>query len=434
MTYDLVIEGNVFYKDKLQKCCVGIFEGKITDVKKVLKGEINIDVGDKLVLPGAIDPHVHFRDPGFPQKEDFTSGSLSAVFGGVTTVFDMPNTKPPVTTASDVAEKYLAVRGKSHIDYGLYCGLGHKTRVDRAALVAAAFKIYLGETTGDMGVDNDELLKKGLSEIIASNIPVSIHCEDPKSLPGWTPPKGEPKDTLDYNRHKPEELETATIKKLARLNLKGIHIAHISSPASVEAKPADFTCEVTPHHMFLNERMGLKTHGKMNPPLRSLSASFGLLTALLDGKIDIVASDHAPHTPEDKDLKFAEAPAGVPGVETMVPMLLMKVRKGELPLERFVKVVSQRASEIFKLPSKGSIEVGKDADIMTVDLREALIIKAKNLHSKCGWTPYESMPAVFPRRVFLRGQQVVQDWELVGDKGWGLPISRAEPKPAPTPK
>jgi len=430
MELELVIEGNVFYKDKLQKCCVGICEGKITDIKKVLKGEVNLDVGDKLVLPGAIDPHVHFRDPGFPQKEDFSSGSLSAVFGGVTTVLDMPNTKPPVTTASDVAEKYLAVKGKSHIDYGLYCGLGHKTRVDRAALVAAAFKIYLGETTGDMGVDNDELLKSGLTEIIASKIPVSIHCEDPKALAGWMPPKGAPKDTIDYNKHKPEELETATIKKLAGLGLKGIHIAHISSPASIEAKPADFTCEVTPHHMFLNERMGLKAHGKMNPPLRSLSESFGLLTALLDGKIDIVASDHAPHTIEEKDQRFAEAPAGVPGVETMIPLLLMKVRKGELPIERFVKVISQRTAEIFNLPSKGRIEVGMDADIMTVDLREAIIIKANKLHSRCGWTPYESMPAVFPKRVFLRGQEVVQDWELVGDRSWGLPISRIIPKPS----
>jgi len=430
MAHELVIEGNVFYKDKLQKCCLGIADGKIVEVKKVLTGETTIDVGDKLVLPGAIDPHVHFRHPGFPQKEDFTSGSLSAVFGGVTTVLDMPNTRPPVTTASAVAEKYLAVKGKSYIDYGLYCGFGPKTNVDRAALVCAAFKIYLGETTGEMGVDNDELLVKGMSEIMTTGLPVSVHCEDPLAINNWTPPKGEPKDTIDYNKFRPEEFESATVKRLSELkDVTAVHIAHLSSMASLAAKPASFTCEVTPHHLFLNERMGLKSRGKMNPPLRPLSTASDLWNALLSGKIDIVASDHAPHTIEEKDLPFNEAPAGVPGVETMVPLLLMKVRKNELHIERLVDIMARKTSAIFKLPHKGSIEVGMDADIMTVDMREASTIRARNLHSKCGWTPYEGIPAVFPKRVFLRGQQVVQDWEFVGDKAWGLPISRAEPKP-----
>jgi dihydroorotase len=342
----------------------------------------------------------------------------------------MPNTKPSVTTASDVAEKYLAIKGKAHIDYGLFCGLGERTRVDRAALVATAFKVYLGETTGNLGVDNDDILVKGLNDIMASGLPVSVHCEDPKALKDWKPPTGEPKDTIDYNRSRPEEIEAATVKKLAGLkDVKGLHIAHLSSRLSLEAKPADFTSEVTPHHMFLNERMGLKARGKMNPPLRSLATASDLWRALVDGRIDLVASDHAPHTIEEKDLRFVEAPAGVPGVETMLPLLLHKLRNNELHIERLVRIVSQRAAEVFKLPTKGRIEVGMDADIITVDLRAAGTIKARNLHSKCGWTPYEGMPAVFPRRVFLRGQQVVQDWEFVGDASWGQPLSRAKEGP-----
>ena len=341
----------------------------------------------------------------------------------------MPNTKPPVVTASDVAEKYLKVKGRSHIDYGLYCGLGERTNVERAALVATAFKVYLGETTGGMGIDNDELLAKAMAEMMATGLPVSVHCEDPKALKDWKPPKDDPKDTIDYNKSKPEELEAATIKKLAALkDIKGLHIAHLSSRLSLEVRPASFTCEVTPHHMFLNERMGLKCRGKMNPPLRSIGSSSDLWRALIECRIDIVASDHAPHTVEEKDQRFIDAPAGVPGVETMLPMLLMKVRNNELSIERLVKVTSQRTAEIFKLPTKGRIDVGMDADIITIDMREAGSIRARNLHSKCGWTPFEGMPAVFPKRVFLRGQQVVQDWEFVGDKAWGLPISRAEPK------
>jgi dihydroorotase len=430
MKYDLVIEGNVFYKDGLTKCCIAVEDGVVKEVKKVLKGRTHLDVGDKLVLPGAIDPHVHLREPGFTEKEDFSTGTLSAVFGGVTTVLDMPNNRPPTTTVSALVDKFERVKGRANVDYGLFCGLSPKTKVGKAAPLSSGFKIYLGETTGDLHVRDPVLLKGALAEMAEHGSPVSIHCEDPLYMP--KPPKvpGSIKGPVEYNKARPEEMEAATVRMVTSLEearRAKVHIAHISSPSSLEAMTAGSTCEVTPHHIYLSATNGLKAKGKMNPPLREEPTTQSLRKAYYDGRIDIVASDHAPHTIEEKEVDFAEAPAGVPGVETMLPLLLYAVRSSELPIERVVDSTSRRTAQIFRIEAKGAISKGMDADIITIDLRKVVKIRGAKLHSKAGWTPFEGHDGIFPKNVFLRGQQVIQDWEFVGDQRWGLPLKVGVP-------
>jgi len=430
MKYELVLEGNLYYNKQLIKGCIGIEDGQIKAVKKILKGETHLDVGDKLVLPTAIDPHVHFRDPGFPDKEDFSTGSLSAVFGGVTTVLDMPNTRPAVITAGRLKDKFEAIKGRSHVDYGLFCGLGPRTVIEKAVPLASGFKIYLGETTGDMRTDDDDLLKRSLAEMAKHPLPVTIHCEDKACLPDLPRSQKAPKDPIDHDRLRPEALEGATVKKVSSLKEAKeakVHIAHVSSIQSLEAKAKSFTCEVTPHHMFLAADRSLKAYGKMNPPLRNADTASNLRTALNNGTIDIVASDHAPHTREEKEAPFVNAPAGVPGVETMVPLLLKSLKGQGISLGRLVDAITFRSSQIFGLEGKGAIAKGMDADIMTVDLREEVKVKGDRLHSKVSWSPFEGQPVIFPKNVFVRGMQVIHDWEFVGDKGWGRPVKEGVP-------
>lgn len=430
MRYELVIEGNVFVKEALIKCCIGIDEGTIRAVKKVLKGERHLDLGDKLVLPGIIDPHVHFRDPGFPQKEDFTTGSLSAALGGVTTVLDMPNTSPPVTNAGRLRDKFETIKGRSFVDYGLFLGLGARTDVTKAASMASGLKIFLGATTGDMMIADDKVLRKGLVRASECDLTVTVHCEDMGYPSRAGIPDTPAKDPLDHNRHRPEAMESSAVKRLAShdgTHDARVHIAHVSSLGTLEVLPKGATTEVTPHHMLLSARPGLKAKGKMYPPLREEPTTTELRVAFHQGKIDIVASDHAPHTLEEKEQDFADAPAGVPGVETMAPLLLMSLRSQEIPVKRFVEATSHRVAEIYQTKGKGRIAPGMDADIVTVDMREVRKIRHQDLHSKAGWTPFEGHAAIFPKNVFLRGQQLVQDWEMVGDAGSGRPLRPGVP-------
>jgi len=404
-----VIRGRVFFRGQLGPLSLGIDEdGKIAAIKKTLRGDEEIDHGDLLILPGCVDLHVHMRDPGLTHKEDFPSGTRSAAIGGVTTVGEMPNTLPPVTSRAAFERKASVLRGRAAIDYALYAA---PPSSDATATLeeAAAFKIYMAESTGGLQM-NPANVGAVLVEAASQGKLVAVHAEDPEKFLA-----GKPRDLPSHASIRPKEAEASAVSTLGKIRGSAkLHIAHVTCIEALDAVPIGATCEVTPHHLFLDVSKPLGSHGKVNPPLRSPQDRDALWSAFRNGRIDAVASDHAPHTLEEKDGPFDESPAGVPGVATSFPLLMRRARAGEISLPRLVASMASRPAEILGVP-KGLIEVGRDADLIALDPRQSEPIRAKRLRYKCGWTPFEGMEGCFPRTVYLRGDAIVEDGEPATD-------------------
>jgi dihydroorotase len=455
---DLVVEGNAYLDGKINKCCIGIEDGKIVALKKILKGEQQYDFGDKLILPAGIDAHVHFRDPGFTDKEDFETGTESAAFGGISCVFDMPNTKPPVVSKTNFEDKLDIVKKKACIDFGLYSSIMPGTRIKKLANICSAFKIYLGSTTGNLLFGPGRSLSTTLYKINSSRRIPAIHAESERIIQNNLKKIPEPKNLHDHLRIRPNYAEKHAIARVLNIakrwavkenelrrktknrpnvsNIhdihKNIHICHISTADGIElvrsvrsfinklglSNSISISTEVTPHHLLLNESFKGGTFGKVNPPLRALDDQQTVWSAFNDGTLNILASDHAPHTYDNKMQKFSDAPSGLPGVETMIPLMLSKVKHKQLSLNTIVSAVARNPGELFNVP-KGRISKGFDGDLMVVDFYKEKSIKNKDLHSKCGWSPYEKMDAVFPIFTTVRGNITIKNDNLEADPGWG---------------
>lgn len=404
----MIIEGRAYVRGSLQDCCIGVENGRITEIKRTLNGDESLRLGG-IILPASIDLHVHFREPGLTRKEDFLSGTVAAACGGVTCAFDMPNTLPPATTPKRIEEKIAAVERKAFVDFGLYAGLTEESDIDGLAETATAFKVYLAVSEGDLAVGDFSKLLGRKEELSAAGKFISVHCEDPGHIRD-----GEAKRLEGHLASRPDSAEVGGIEMAERLKGLRVHVAHLSSERGLRSLAGTgFTSEVTPHHLFLNVNCDLGAFAKVNPPLRHKHDQNALWKAFTDGRIDVVASDHAPHTVDEKEAGFDSAPAGMPGVETTIPLLLERVRLGSLPLERFVNAVCERPAEMLSL-KKGKIEVGYDADMIAVDLKRPRRIRADDLHSKCGWTPFEGMSGVFPQTTIFRGEQIVRDGTVIG--------------------
>lgn len=410
----VVIEGNCYVSGRLERCAIGVEDGKIVKVAKTLEGDRVYDFGSKLVLPSATDAHVHFREPGMTQKEDFASGSLSALFGGVTCVLDMPNTKPATISLAALREKRTLASSKSLVDFGLFAGIRPGVKVQELVPEAIGFKVYLGSTTGDLLVQSMGSISKELADISRSNKVVAVHAEDESMR------KKEIERSLeDHLKNRANVVETSAIKK-AKDACKGcrLHICHVSARESIPLvrDASSLTSEVTPHHLLMDKDSKLGTFAKVNPPLRKREDRQALFQALKEGRIDIIASDHAPHTLDEKGEEFDFAPSGVPGVETMVPLILQLVKDRHLALLDVVRRLCEAPASLYGI-KKGRIAEGYDADLMIVDMVEGSTrIKAETLHSKCGWTPYEGMEGVFPDAVFLRGELMIDNGSQVGER------------------
>ncbi|MCZ7391935.1 MAG: dihydroorotase [Candidatus Methanoperedens sp.] len=427
---DLVIKNaRIFINDALQPAEIAVDNGKITKVGKIVgTGEVNqvIDARSALVLPGAIDVHVHFRDPGMKKKEDWYTGSCAAAAGGVTTVIDQPNTIPPTIDPASFKKKQKEAK-KSIIDYGINAGVTRNPGYLKELweLGATAFgEIFMAESTASLNV-NYITLKEALEVIGELNAVACIHAEDEETriryvhlLKGNLAPES-------YSKSRPPLSEKIAVEKALKLaaNTK-LHFCHISASESLEtirrakAENTNITCEVAPHHLFLTikdwKRLG--TLGKMNPPLRDFYSQQSLWKGLNDGIIDVVASDHAPHLESEKMTDIWSAPAGVPGVETMMPLMLNAVKRNLITLRRLIEVTSQNPARIFGI-NKGVIAQGFDADLIIVG--EAKEIRKEKLHSKAGWTPYNGMTGMFPRMTISRGDIISEDGEIIAKRGRG---------------
>ncbi len=406
--------GRFFLPTGPENCCVGVRDGRIVKVAKQLTADYTLEFGHYLVLPGAVDSHVHFRDPGFTNKEDVRTGSTSAVFGGVTTVLDMPNTDPRVRTFAQLKSKWETLRDRSLVDVGLFCEAAPQTDYERARQIAVGFKAYLAPTTGEKGFRSLEEARPIIAQALASGRPLSVHAEDPALLS-----KEEVADSLaGHAASRPPDAEANAISWLStNFDTPAMNIAHVSSAAGLKAAEENGfkgTLETSPHHALLDmDVTGLDapSHAKVNPPLRTKADKEAIFAALRSGKISILASDHAPHTLDEKAGPFGRAPSGAPGVETMLPLMMALSFYRQLDLARIVDACCRLPAERYGL-KKGKVAEGYDADFAVFDPRDVKRIRPESLHAKCRWSPFGGMFAVFPVAVFLRGDEIMGDGEI----------------------
>ena len=371
------------------------------------EGETTRDADGRLLLPGAVDVHVHFREPGFSHKETWGTGSRGAAAGGVTTIVDQPNTDPPTTTGAGFDAKARLARS-SVVDYGLNGGVAPDwdpdTLFDRP--LCALGEVFLADSTGDMGIDEDAF-RDALERAATHDVLVTVHAEDATL---FDEAATERSDIDAWSAYRTAEAEIAAVERALELADEvgaQIHVAHTSTPEAVDlVAETAHTCEATTHHLLLDrsDLAELGTFGRMNPPLRSPDRRARLYERLVDGRVDIVATDHAPHTRAEKDADVWTAPSGVPGVETLVPLLLARARDPDDPLsiERVREATAAAPADLLDLPAKGEIQEGADADLALYEAGTRPV-RGESLHSRCGWTPFEGEAATFPSLTLLRG-------------------------------
>jgi len=405
-----VVNGRVYRRGSLENVEIRVENGVVTRVAETVRSETvdeTVDADGALVLPGAVDVHVHFREPGATQKEDWRSGSRSAAAGGVTTVVDQPNTEPPTVDGAAFDEK-RALAENSVVDHGINAGVTENWKPDELfdRPVAAYGEVFMADSTGEMGVDAS-LFERAVRRVGGRGELVTVHAEDSEE---FVDVNLDTQDADAWSRHRAPEAEIAAVERAVEVADEPVHFAHISHPRSVDIiEETRHTCEATTHHLFLSrdDLDELGTLGKMNPPLRSENARRRLFDRLVDGAVDCVATDHAPHTLGEKDAPVRDAPSGVPGVETLYPLLLGLVQNDELELSRAVELVAETPARVFGFEDKGAVAEGNDADLVIVE-ESVEEVRADRLHTKVDWTPFEGFDGVFPRTVLRRGEVVYE--------------------------
>jgi len=381
-----------------------------------------IDASGLRLFPGAVDVHVHFREPGGSHKETWTTGSRSAAAGGVTTVVDQPNTDPPTVTGEALEAKREIAAEQSIVDFGINGGVTAEWDPDSlfAAHPFALGEVFLADSTGEMGIEGD-LFADAVERAAAADTTVTVHAEDATlfdedALANAGDGVGRDADADAWSAFRAAEAEAAAVERA--LEVAGdydaaVHIAHTSTPEGIDlAADAGATCEVTPHHLYLSrdDLDELGTLGRMNPPLRSAERREAVFERVVDGTVDMIATDHAPHTREEKEATITDAPSGVPGVETMLPLLLATAASDDrLSYERVRDLTAANPAAVFGLEQKGRIEAGRDADLVLVDPDATQPIRGEDLHSNCEWTPFQGIDAVFPLATLRRGEVVYAD-------------------------
>jgi dihydroorotase len=429
MSYDLVIRnGMVVLPAGLVPCDLGVRNGRIAAIGSISAGQASdeIDASGLTVLPGMIDTQVHFREPGGEHKEDLATGSRAAVLGGITGVFEMPNTNPSTSTAEALADKLTRAKGRMWCEHAFYVGATPDNLAELPALErlpgACGVKLFMGSSTGSLLVEEPgaiaEVLKNGSRR-------VAVHAEDearlrerkhladtaadPRSHPEWR----DPQTALNATRQ---------LVELARAVGRRIHVLHISTGDEMDflIEHKDIaTVEVTPNHLTLAapdcyERLG--THAQMNPPVRDAAHRNRIWAAVADGTVDIIGSDHAPHTAEEKARAYPASPSGMPGVQTTLPLMFTHVNEGRLSLLRLVDLMAHGPNRVFGIANKGRIAMGYDADFTLVDMMAERTIEGSWLASRAGWSPYDGVACKgWPVGTIIRGRQVMRDAELLGE-------------------
>jgi dihydroorotase len=436
-TFDLLLRGaTVVNQDGIGVRDIGVAGGAIAaigDLGPASAGQI-IDCRGLHVLPGIIDSQVHFREPGATHKEDLETGSRGAALGGVTSVFEMPNTDPLTVTAAALEDKLKRARGRMHCDYAFWVGGTHDNVGDIPELErlpgAAGIKVFMGSSTGKLLVADDA----GVFEILRkTRRRAAFHSEDEARLNERKSLRipGDPASHPVWRDEIAALQCTERLIALARQARARVHVLHISTAEEIEflqgAKDVA-TCEATPHHLTLNSedyaRLGTKL--QMNPPVRALQHREAIWRGVAQGIIDVLGSDHAPHTLDEKARPYPESPSGMTGVQTFVPIMLDHVAAGRLTLQRFVDLSSAGPARIFGIACKGRIAAGYDADFTIVDLKRRATIRDSWIASRAGWTPYDGKQVTgWPVGTIVRGIRVMWEGELT-TPSLGAPVRFGE--------
>jgi dihydroorotase len=433
-TYDVILAGGtVVNQDGEGRRDIGIRDGRfaaIGDLSRASAGK-RVDCKGLHLLPGVIDSQVHFREPGLEHKEDLESGSRAAVMGGVTAVFEMPNTDPQTTTPEALADKVRRGVNRMHCDFAFWVGGTHENASHVPELErlpgAAGIKVFMGSSTGSLLVEDDA----GVAEILRRTRRRSaFHSEDEEMLRARRDLRveGDPSSHPVWRSAEAALRCTERLVTIARRTGARIHVLHISTAEEIRylAHHKDVaTCEATPHHLTMAapecyQRLG--TLAQMNPPVRDAAHREGIWHGISQGIVDVLGSDHAPHTLEEKAKTYPASPSGMTGVQTLVPIMLDHVAAGRLTLQRFVDLTSSGPARIFDIACKGRIAVGYDADLTVVDLKRRETIRNEWIASKCGWTPYHGVEVTgWPVGTVVRGETVMWEGELVAPSR-GMPV------------
>jgi dihydroorotase len=422
-SYDLILKGGtVVNHDGEGVRDIGISGGRIAAIGSLAAAGEVIDCRGLHILPGVIDTQVHFRDPGLTHKEDLVTGSLGAVMGGVTAVFEMPNTNPLTTSAAALADKVGRAHHRMHCDFAFFMGGTRENTKDLSELErlpgCAGVKVFMGSSTGSLLVEDDEGVRNVLKAIRRR---ASFHSEDEYRLNERKPLRveGDPRSHPVWRDEIAALRCTQRLVRLARETGKRVHVLHITTKEEIEflADHKDVaSAEATPHHLTLAapdcyERLG--TRAQMNPPVRDASHRAAIWHGVSQGIIDVLGSDHAPHTLEEKAKSYPASPGGMTGVQTLVPIMLDHVNAGRLSLLRLVDLTSAGPARLFNIARKGRIAVGYDADLTVVDLKRRQTITDHWIKSRAGWTPYDGVGVTgWPVGTVVRGQRVMWEGEL----------------------
>jgi dihydroorotase len=430
---DLVLKGGtVVNQDGTGVRDIAVDQGRIVSIGDVsgFAARETMDCRNLHILPGVIDSQVHFREPGMEHKEDLESGSRAAVMGGVTCVFEMPNTKPLTTTAETLADKVRRARNRMFCDFAFYVGGTRNNFNDIVALEklegSAGIKVFAGSSTGDLLVEDDSGLDAIISRLTRR---AAFHSEDEMRLRARTSfqAAGDAASHPVWRDEEAARLCTERLLRIARRHGKRIHVLHISTAEELPLLAAHrdvATVEVTPHHLSMSSddyaRLGTKL--QMNPPVRDKRHREALWKAIASGLVDVLGSDHAPHTLDEKAKPYPQSPSGMTGVQTLVPIMLNHVNKGKLSLERFVDLTSHGPQRIFGMVHKGRIMEGYDADFTIVDLNRTETITNKWIESRSQWTPYDGVKVKgWPVGAIIRGRKVMWAGEIIAP-AHGAPV------------
>ena len=442
-TFDLVLKGGTVVNHAGERLAdLGVRDGRIAAIGDISEGVAGktVNATGLHILPGVIDTQVHFREPGLTHKEDLESGSRSAVLGGVTAVFEMPNTKPATTSAQALADKVARATCRMLCDFAFFVG-ATRDNVDELPELevlpgAAGIKVFMGSSTGDLLVDDEEALARILAKIRRR---ASFHAEDEARLKARSSlqREGDPSSHSEWRDTEAALAATERLLRLASAAGKRVHVLHVSTKEEMAllARHKDIaSVEVTPQHLTLEANgayQALGSKAQMNPPLRNARHQEGLWWGLTQGVVDVLGSDHAPHTLAEKAKSYPATPSGMPGVQTLVPIMLDHVNAGLLSLARFVDLTSAGPQRIFGIAGKGRIAVGYDANLTVVDLKAQRVVEDQWIGSKCGWTPFAGRKVKgWPVGTVVRGQLAMWEGEL--GKAGGEPVRFGEGLPKAT--
>ena len=425
--FNLIIKnGSCYINGKLEQTDIAINNGKIEKIGKLsLNSSKVFDATDKIVLPGIIDTQVHFREPGSTDREDLESGSRAAVLGGVTSVFEMPNTNPPTSNLIEFNKKLDLAKNRMHCNYAFYFGATPEN-VDQLAKLkglegCCGVKLFAGSSTGKLLVDKEKDIEKVISN---SDRIVSIHSEDEEilNLRKKFIKEGDVHSHPEWRNAECAMSSTRRVVKIAERYNKQIHVLHVTTKEEVDflaMHKKNVTFEITPQHLTLYapdcyDKLG--SFAQMNPPIRKKEHYDRLWVAVKNSVVDVLGSDHAPHSKEDKNKKYPASPSGMPGVQTILPIMLDHINNEKLSLEQLVKLMCENPCKIFGIKKKGYLKEGYDADLTIVDMNKNVTIKNEMIASKCGWTPFDNYKVKgFPVATIVNGSIVMKDGKVVAE-------------------